>query len=281
MATWMSGTDINTLRDEGAQRNHFVSIIVNNAGTYTAAITKKVKSVFKGTNIVEYNTFDNVTINGKAVPFEEEKSYIEYYYLEITKEEIPITPKSELELRLEEVRKSAKSYINRKTDLTYNPYLNNKQPSQEYKYPTFFTEEEMGKSKESSKPENLELDPSVAYDDDHIDSTILENTVKQIITGDIFSMYKQNIDLDKWAVNMEKLYDKRFADNKSEFDSFEYWADTLLECMENELYDEKLIQKGREYMDAIWAWDTIVRLQDYPENKYIDKFINSLERWLI
>lgn len=281
MATWMSGTDINTLRDEGAQRNHFVSIIVNNAGTYTAAITKKVKSVFKGTNIVEYNTFDNVTINGKAVPFEEEKSYIEYYYLEITKEEIPITPKSELELRLEEVRKSAKSYINRKIGVPYNVSSNYKQPAQEYKYPTFFIEEEMGKSKESLEPKNLELDPSVAYDDDHINPTILENTVKQIITGDIFSIYKQNIDLDKWAINMEKLYDKRFANSKSEFDSFEYWADTLLECMENELYDEKLIQKGREYMDAIWAWDTIVRLQDYPENKYIDKFINSLERWLI
>ena len=42
MATFFSGTDTDTLREEGNKRNHFVSLIVNNAGTYTAGITRKV-----------------------------------------------------------------------------------------------------------------------------------------------------------------------------------------------------------------------------------------------
>lgn len=37
-----SGTDLKTLQEEGNERNCFVSLIVNNAGTYYAAVTRKV-----------------------------------------------------------------------------------------------------------------------------------------------------------------------------------------------------------------------------------------------
>ena len=45
MSTMFSGTDINTLREEGNERNCFVSLIVNNAGTYNAAVTRKESSL--------------------------------------------------------------------------------------------------------------------------------------------------------------------------------------------------------------------------------------------
>ena len=134
---------------------------------------------------------------------------------------------------------------------------------------------------EKNLKELSELDMSIAYDDDHVDPTIVLNTVTQVITGDIFSIYKQNVDLDKWVTNMEKLYDKRFADLVTEYDSFEYWTDTFVEFLENELFDKDLFEKGRDYMDAIWAYDVIVKLQDYPTNKYLEAFIKSFERWLI
>lgn len=41
MSAFFSGTDLNTLRQEGLLRNNFVSLIVNNEGTYDAAITRK------------------------------------------------------------------------------------------------------------------------------------------------------------------------------------------------------------------------------------------------
>ena len=43
MSTFFSNTDINTLKSEGKDRVHFVSLIVNNEGTYSAAITRKIK----------------------------------------------------------------------------------------------------------------------------------------------------------------------------------------------------------------------------------------------
>lgn len=57
MSTFFSNTDINTLLEEGHSRNNFVSLIVNNQGNYTAAITRKLVS-----NKACYQFFDQGTI---------------------------------------------------------------------------------------------------------------------------------------------------------------------------------------------------------------------------
>lgn len=54
MQTNFSGTDMNTLEQEGKLRNHFVSLIVNNIGKYTAKITRKIIS-----ESLYYNTFSD------------------------------------------------------------------------------------------------------------------------------------------------------------------------------------------------------------------------------
>ena len=313
MSTFFSGTDLGTLKSEGNDANHFVSLIVNNAGTYTAAITKKVTYLSKGKSVLKYNTFDNVAIEDEGTDFEREETVIEYYPLDIIKEEVPQTPKSELELRLEEVRANANSYVNRKVITTptvgvtkpYTPSnFNNKNYSnlphieipsikeerETAKQLELFGNSEMGETKKEVEAEEVEekkeytdLDMSIAYDDDHVNPEIVLDTVTQVVTGDIFSIYKQNIDIDKWAANMEKLYNRRFGDitNEAYADSFDYWVDTFTEFLENELFDENFVEKGRDYMDAIWAFDVITKLQDLPKNKYLDKFIESFERWLI
>lgn len=311
--TFFSGTDLSTLKEEGNDANHFVSLIVNNAGSYTAAITRKVSYTSKGKSSIKYATFDNVVIEGAESDFEKEESLIEYYYLTINKETVPEPPKSELELRLEEVRANANSYINKKgvaavvvgetsnasRNLTggytnknyYNlPHIDipsiREEEKNSPKQLSLFDDKEMKEVKEEKKELPVsnsyeDLDMSIAYDEDHIDEEIVNQTVMQIITGDIFSIYKQNVDLDKWAANMGNLYNKRFGDPE-QYDSFDYWVDTFLEFLENELFDEDLINKGgRDYMDAIWAYDVIVKLQDMPKNKYLDKFVESLERWLL
>lgn len=289
MPTFMSGTDLGTLKAEGAEANHFVSLIVNNAGTYTAAITRKVTEVSKGVSVVEYNTFNNKNVKEEEAPFELEDSYIEYYPLDITVEVVPVLPKSELELRLEEVQNNSKSIVNRKNNLW--PVKPFEQPKKEYVQTMLFSEEDMGNSKSKDPKEIYELDNDVAYGDIHVKDNILKDTITQIITGDIFSIYKQGIDLNKWAVNMEKLYDKRFnievnkntEDEEDPLEGFLYWADTFTEFLEDQLPDDALgIKKEREYIDAIWAYDVMEALEkDYPSNKYIQGFIKSLERWLL
>lgn len=107
MATFFSGTDQNTLRSEGNDRNNFVSLIVNNAGTYTAAITRKV----------EYTEKHDIEISGKYPFFgtrrvletqpsfrsEERKStVIEYFELTVEKHEVEFHP-DEYDARFDEV----------------------------------------------------------------------------------------------------------------------------------------------------------------------------------
>ena len=57
MHTFFSGTDQSTLLQEGLDRNHFLSLIVNNAGVYTAKVTRKIHYKEKFTISYNYETY--------------------------------------------------------------------------------------------------------------------------------------------------------------------------------------------------------------------------------
>lgn len=79
LTTFFSSTDLNTLASEGADTNNFVSLIVNNRGEYTAAVTRKVK-------IKEHEKNISYTLFGKQINqllVTEEKEIIEYTKLKI------------------------------------------------------------------------------------------------------------------------------------------------------------------------------------------------------
>ena len=84
MATFFSGTDLETLRVEGTDRNNFVSLIVNNAGTYTAAITRKVKSRSIKEEL-SYEFFGSGEVQSTE-EYVDESVKIEYFNLKIEKE---------------------------------------------------------------------------------------------------------------------------------------------------------------------------------------------------
>jgi hypothetical protein len=134
----------------------------------------------------------------------------------------------------------------------------------------------MGKEVEVEEAEEI---VDIPYDKVHINPNIVFDSITQIITGDLFSTYKQNIDINKWAANMESLYTKRFGSPENE--DFRYWVDNLLDFLAGEVHDNKLIEYGEDYMWAIWAYDVMVELEKFPKNKYLEAFSKSLERWLI
>ena len=103
MPTFFSGTDTETLRIEGTNRNHFVSLIVNNEGNYSAAITRKIKSERRIVESYTYNTVDDNLISGKREK-NEEVEYVEYFNLNIDIEGITIEP-TELKGRITELLK--------------------------------------------------------------------------------------------------------------------------------------------------------------------------------
>ena len=99
MKAFFSGTDTNTLLEEGTDRNHFVSLIVNNEGSYVAAVTRRIKQEVHAvahivyTTKTHYNSWDDIDIplsDNETVEKDKEETktieYVEWYDLNITKE---------------------------------------------------------------------------------------------------------------------------------------------------------------------------------------------------
>lgn len=108
MQAFFSGTDINTLKSEALDHNHFLSLVVNNRRQYVAAITavytyKRTKQVKEDKS---YTTFNGVVENILGNEFEEteEIQEVEYTPLEIVIEDYEES-NTELLARIDEVRK--------------------------------------------------------------------------------------------------------------------------------------------------------------------------------
>lgn len=65
---------------------HFVSLIVNNKGEYTAAITSRITRTFKGTVEEVGSTFNNVSTNISSFPKEYSDTCVRYNYFDIVVE---------------------------------------------------------------------------------------------------------------------------------------------------------------------------------------------------
>lgn len=118
MSTQPSGTDLNTLKEEGNERNCFVSLIVNNAGKYYAAITRKVQTKSEVTVKKLGTSYEFFGDGSKELEHKDEtttkvieKEVIEYFDLEVERHEVPNTLEY-LDARFDEIAK--KKTIERK-----------------------------------------------------------------------------------------------------------------------------------------------------------------------
>lgn len=95
MSTQPSGTDLNTLKEEGNERNCFVSLIVNNAGKYYAAITRKIQTKSEVTVKKLGTSYEFFGDGSKELEHKDEtttkvieKEIIEYFDLEVERHEV-------------------------------------------------------------------------------------------------------------------------------------------------------------------------------------------------
>lgn len=118
MKAFFSCVDTNTLLEEGTDRNHFVSLIVNNAGNYVAAVTRRIKQEVHAvahivyTTKTHYNSWDDIDIplsDGETVEKDKEETktieYVEWYDLNITKE-VADNDFNEIDNRLSAIKKA-------------------------------------------------------------------------------------------------------------------------------------------------------------------------------
>lgn len=289
MSTFFSGTDTATLKEEGRDRNNFVSLIVNNAGSYTAAITRRIKSK-QVRESISYEFFGD----GEKQDTKEyisDTDEIEWFYLKIEKEgENYSFP--DMAARLEEI-KQVKAEKVKKTQTPVYPI--DYKPTIANSYDTTAGPANLVK-KEVSKPEVIQ--PTLfdnmddwSFDDNYslpygqvsFNKVALKSLVLRLLTGSILVSSDSKIDISKWAKSMSALYEKRFGKGEVGMKSFKIWADTYTEYLTWYVTDEKLEELGFDETEicAICAHDMIEELTKLPENDYIKGYIDALQKYLI
>lgn len=295
MSTFFSATDTGTLREEGIDRNHFVSLIVNNEGTYTAAITRKVKSTKTIIDSSSYNTFGNEIIDYNKEYISEEE-IIEWFYLDIEFEGKNSFQES-LKDRLEELKKIKESK-NKKTPGSTRVFTtpNNNYPwkdanivqgdlfkdRQSFKNSTNKTGNSKSSSQCKTTPirdyyENYEVSKT-DYELIPFDKQILRSLVLQLITGSVVLPNESKIDPNKWVQGMVPIFEKRFGKGEEGLKLFTVWADGYIDFLCWYTMDEDLLELGfdDEEMSQICAYNLINELDKLPSNKYIECYINLL-----
>lgn len=292
MSTFFSGTDTATLKEEGRDRNNFVSLIVNNAGTYTAAITRRVKSK-QVKESVSYEFFgDGEKQDTKE--YVSDADEIEWFYLKIEKEgENYSFP--DMAARLEEIKQAKAEKAEKAKKAQTSTYQGDYKPVIANSYGTKAGLANLVK-KEANKPEVVQ--PTLFDDADDLpfeegydipygqvsfDKVALKSLVLQLITGSIIISNDSKIDITKWAKSMPALYEKRFGKGKVGMNNFKIWAETYAEYLTWYITDEELEELGFDDTEicAICAHDMIEELTKLPENDYIKGYIDALQKYLI
>ena len=289
MSTFFSGTDTATLKEEGRDRNNFVSLIVNNAGSYTAAITRRIKSK-QVMESVSYEFFgDGEKQDTKK--YVSDADEIEWFYLKIEKEgENYSFP--DMAARLEEI-KQAKAEKAKKSQIpvypsSYNPVIANSYGTKAG--PANLVKKEVDKPKivqptlfDSAGDLPFEEGYQIPYGQVTFDKVTLKSLVLQLITGSIIISNDSKIDITKWAKSMPTLYEKRFGKGEEGMENFKMWADTYAEYLAWYATDEKLEGLGFDETEicAICAHDMIEELTKLPKNDYIKGYIDALQKYLI
>jgi len=287
MSTFFSGTDINTLKDEGKDRNHFVSLIVNNAGSYTAAITRKMHSIRVINECFSYNTFEEEKREG-CTNVTEEGDYIEYFKLDITKENSEF---NELNDKLEEIRKSkakTKDITTSKTvsNNNYNGYGNDFDLNyyKERYFPSFPNENKMAQQQIPFEDLDETKMPSVEEDElnFHFSEDIIKSNALQIVTGSVVIPNSSNIQIDKWIVSMPEVYTKRFGSDNHGLETFKIWVSTMIEfIIMNTVDDDVNPMISDEIQWSSLAMDLMDYFSQLPKNKYMDIINNELSNYIV
>ena len=280
MSTFFSGTDTATLQEEGNDRNHFVSLIVNNAGNYTAAITRKIK--YHSVRDLSYEGFNGTVNLDDKEEFEGEE--IEYFNLDIVFEGEHDNYFKDINDRLETIRKSktAKSpYSNwapnnasTKLPTTTNVY------GRDWKQPTLFDDDEWGvppkgnavKAGEtakpaSSKPTLLQPDGSLVSKED------VEKALIQLITGSVTVTSLDKDTKTKIINTMDVRFGNRFGKDEIGLKLFEYWATDFIEFIlwYSSKGDVDECDFGVQLADKL-----VDELEKLPQSDFIDKYVEIL-----
>lgn len=296
MATFFSGTDTATLSAEGNDMAHFVSLIVNNAGKYTAGVTRKYKCVQTVSEKYTYPTWNGEVREGvETFDIEEEK--LEWFNLDIVFENATDDFETEMMERIKEIKESKKKVVTPVYNgyPQYGNYGKNIAPTKEVGSTSpidkdkYYWEEGRGwyKAKQLpvkqgelpfDQPEEENLD--IPYDVVTVDEDIVQSIVRQLVTSSIIISNESAVDVKKWANSMESLYRRRFGTVKE----FEYFASNYVDYLINYTYDADVmiaVNNDDTVMAALLAHDVREELEKLPKNPWLSVYIKLMDDYII
>lgn len=281
MCTNPSGTDLNTLVEEGSDMNNFLSLIVNNAGNYTAMLTRKVKHIPHVTEVLEYEFFGEDTINLGTDEYDAVESYeIEYFFLDIEKPTVNIGYTNLFD-RINEIsnnkvinisskNESFKTIRNPNANLSIPPTV--QEPILEGKLPF------EGLSK--PKAEVDEEEELIDYNNVKFNNNQLNSITKQLLMGSPIFNPK---DLNEWVDKMPTAFSKRFGEGQKGLANYKAFIGYFVEFLLSEAFDEDLAEEGymEDYQMPICAYGVLQKLHQFKSNSFLNIIEEEVERFII
>lgn len=279
MSAFFSGEDTNTLNDLGNDMAHFVSLIVNNEGTYCARITRKVVAKRTGISEVSYATFNNQEVQAKQ-DFSENMSMIQWFKLDIEiQSESPIM--EEVKKRFEELKKTSSAKI-----ATPSPYYNSPYYQNGYSgggYPQINSGNPVSKNTGGNK-DNKNKKNKGGNNKPVIENTLFKNfvynpnyteeelnaAVCKMLIASLMAPANAVKNLENWvATQMEKKFDTIFGESKKE--DFEAWALghilCIIECflLKGKVNDANVSEAASDIYDVLTEFKSNPYLESYKD----------------
>ena len=302
MAAFFSGTDSNTLLNEGIDSCHYLSLVVNNAGKYVARVTRRLTETFIGKRVVKYPSYDGIEISNEQDCNITNIEKVEYSNLDIVIENSMKDTADEINARYNELINQKKhvetidfpiqrnlfgfdseAYVkgNSKVTSDYDFYKNNE------------------KKDSFSKIEENETADNCILSDEIIDEDSAMEMAAQILYGNItltIEQFRKFNNVEAWIKEgMIKVFDKRFyatpKDNKNSvetYDDFMYsFISIIISSYAEEYIDFYKSEVDEDYINMIIAQSITDSLDELVEkafgsveknkNPYIDMIYKNLE----
>lgn len=286
LGAFFSGTDLATLREEGTDRIHFVSLIIDTKGTYQAAITRVVVEEMQATGFIKYPTFNGQEVTGSPVTYSFNRKKLEYFMLDVERPAIE-NPFSEMAARIEEVKEQKAKAAKEKAATTpygnygggYNNYGQYGNWGKKEDKPAVPTNPNYVPPVQNELPfEEPDVDVPPPYGHVKVDPEIINDLAAQLVTGDINYFKPTDTTLDELARAGEEMFEQRFEDEKL----FHAWAEQYVEFLVYYTEDPKLEMFDDEVLAALIAHDLAEVLSALTtKGKYINQFIEILNRYII
>lgn len=280
MRAFFSEIDETTLKLEGTDRNHFLSLIVNNDGEYVARVTRKCDAADKITRNLDYETYGGKSVN---VPMELERTihFVEWFDVEISSN----APQYELRSRIGELKANAaakEAALMSCSQGIYAPRVYNSYSGESwYDRNNFQTPAKQApvKVEKGDKPAVPKPSPNSVFQKAGAvpEETFLQKEAKrlvmQLLTGNISVSEASGINMPNWVKNMPNLFSKRFADIKGYSDYISSYSDFLID--EWVQSNEDSVYEDPGCLNSLID-EMIILLESYGENDYVEAVKDAL-----